>query len=47
MPDVPVRLVEFSDLIAAYTKDFVGREWLIEQVDELFDDPSWCFVVLS
>jgi hypothetical protein len=47
MPDVPVRLMEFSDLIAGYTKDFVGREWLLEQVFDLLDDPDCRFVVLT
>jgi hypothetical protein len=46
-PQVEIRLTEFSDLIDGYTKDFVGREWLVEQVDELFDDPACHFVVLT
>ncbi len=47
MTDVQVKLTEFSDLITRYTADFVGREWLVEQVDALLDDPDCCFVVLT
>jgi hypothetical protein len=32
MPNVQIKLTEFSDLITHYIADFVGREWLAEQV---------------
>ncbi|MCL7454917.1 MAG: ATP-binding protein, partial [Anaerolineae bacterium] len=47
MADVQVKLTEFSDLIDGYTKEFVGREWLVDQVNDLFDKPGCRFVVLT
>ena len=32
MPNIQVKLTEFSDLITRYTADFVGREWLVDRV---------------
>jgi len=37
----------FSDLITRYTADFVGREWLVKQVNALLDDPDCRFIVLT
>jgi hypothetical protein len=47
MPNILVRLTEFSDLIDSYTAGFVGREWLVDQVSDLLDDPGCRFVVLT
>jgi hypothetical protein len=47
MTDIQVKLTEFSDLITRYTADFVGREWLVDQVSALLDDPECRFVVLT
>jgi tetratricopeptide (TPR) repeat protein len=47
MSNIEVRLTEFSDLITRYTADFVGREWLMGQVEALLDDPDCRFVVLT
>jgi hypothetical protein len=47
MQDVQIKLTEFSDLITRYTADFVGREWLVEQMQALLDDPDCRFVVLT
>lgn len=47
MPSVQVRLTEFSELINSYTVDFVGREWLVEQVSAVLEDPGCRFVVLT
>src|SRR5688500_12306001 len=47
MPDVQVKLTEFSELIDSYTADFVGRGWLVKQVDTLLADPGCRFVVLT
>jgi hypothetical protein len=46
MSNVQVRLTEFSELIDSYTGDFVGREWLVKQVDTLLADPDCRFVIL-
>lgn len=35
MTNIHVKLTEFSDLITRYTADFVGREWLVEQVNSI------------
>jgi hypothetical protein len=42
-----VKLTEFSDLIIRYTADFVGRGWLVKQVQALLDEPDCRFVVLT
>lgn len=47
MPDIQITLTEFSELVDSYTADFVGREWLVEQVDALLDDPDCRIVVLT
>ncbi|MFC1878753.1 ATP-binding protein [Chloroflexota bacterium] len=47
MPDVQVKLTEFSDIIDNYTTDFVGRGWLAQQVNELLSAPDCRFVVLT
>ncbi len=47
MPSVQVKLTEFEDLIKGYTADFVGRKWLVEQVDSLLAHPDCRFVVLT
>ena len=47
MPNMQIKLTEFSDLITRYTADFVGREWLVEQVNVSFHDPDCRFVVLT
>lgn len=47
MREVVAHLSEFSDLIAHYTADFVGRRWLVEQVGELLDDPDCRLVVIT
>jgi hypothetical protein len=33
------------DLITGYIAHFVGREWLVAQVNALFDDPDCRFIV--
>jgi hypothetical protein len=33
MTSVQIKLTEFSDLITRYTADFVGRKWLVKQVN--------------
>lgn len=45
--NVQINLTEFSDLITSYTADFVGREWLVKQVNTLLGDPDCRFVVLT
>jgi WD40 repeat protein len=47
MPNIQIQLTEFSDLITRYTADFVGREWLVKQVNALLDEPDCRFVVLT
>jgi len=47
MSSIQVELTEFSDLITHYTADFVGRGWLVEQVQVLLDEPGCRFVVLT
>ena len=47
MPDMQITLTEFSELVASYTADFVGREWLVGQVNALLDDPDCRIVVLT
>jgi tetratricopeptide (TPR) repeat protein len=47
MAEVQIKLTEFSELTTRYTADFVGREWLVEQVQALLDDPGCRFVVLT
>jgi hypothetical protein len=47
MANISVQLTEFSDLITRYTADFVGRGWLVRQVNELLNDPDCRFVVLT
>jgi hypothetical protein len=47
MSAVQVKLTEFSDLITRYTADFVGRAWLVKQVNALLADPGCRFVVLT
>lgn len=47
MLSAEVKLTEFSNLITRYTADFVRREWLVERVDTLLDDPDCRFVVLT
>lgn len=47
MTDIQVKLTEFSDLITRYTVDFVGRGWLVEQVQALLEEPDCRFVVLT
>jgi hypothetical protein len=47
MTKAQVKPIEFSDLITRYTADFVGRGWLVKQVNNLLDDPDCRFVVLT
>jgi hypothetical protein len=47
MTNVQIKLTEFSDLITRYTADFVGRGWLVEQVNALIENPDCRFVVLT
>ena len=47
MPGIQVKLTEFSDLITRNTAGFVGREWLVRQVNALLNDPDCRFVVLT
>jgi hypothetical protein len=47
MTKAQVKLIEFSDLITRYTADFVGRGWLVKQVQALLDGPDCRFVVLT
>ena len=47
MPEVQVKLTEFSELIDRYTKDFFGREWLVNQVTDLLAKPDCRFIVLT
>ncbi len=47
MTNVQIKLTEFPDLVALYTTDFVGREWLVEQVNALLDELDCPFVVLA
>lgn len=47
MSEVQVQLTEFSELIEQYTARFVGREWLVQQVDTLLEDPGCRFVVIT
>jgi hypothetical protein len=47
MTDIQVKLTEFSDLITRYTADFVGREWLVKQVQAMLDEPDCRFVVIT
>jgi len=47
MPEIQVKLTEFSELIDNYTAEFVGREWLVEQVETLLADPGCHFVILT
>jgi len=45
--NIQIQLTEFSDLITHCTADFIGREWLVKQVDALLDDPDCRFIVLT
>lgn len=45
--NVQVRLAEFYDIIDDHVRDFVGRGWLVDQVENLLDEPGCRFVVLT
>lgn len=44
---MPIRLPDFNDLISGYAKTFVGREWLIERLSAVLEEPDCRIVVLT
>lgn len=42
-----VELTEFSEIITNYTRDFVGREWLVNEVNQLLADSECRFILLT
>jgi hypothetical protein len=47
MQDIQTKLTEFSEVIKGYTDVFVGREWLVQEINALLADPTCRFVVLT